>query len=46
MVTIAVQVIGGLSDNADATAAKKDAQNMDSVSLANPTDSENQRRAA
>ena len=32
MITIAVQVVGGLSDNADATAAKKNAQNMGSVS--------------
>lgn len=32
VVTIAVQMIGGLSDNADATAAKKNAQNMGSVS--------------
>ena len=32
LVTIAVQSIGGLSDRADATAAKKNAQNMGSVS--------------
>ena len=32
VVTIAVQMIGGLSDNANETAAKKNAQNMGSVS--------------
>ena len=32
MVTIAVPMIGGLSDNAEATAAKKNAQQMGSVS--------------
>ena len=32
MVTIGVQMIGGLSDNAEETAAKKNAQNMGSVS--------------
>ena len=32
LVTIAVQSIGGLSDNAKETAAKKNAQNMGSVS--------------